>query len=100
MDHARGGGGARGASDSDPFAAAAERWPLTEVPARGAHPSSPVGTELGGLHVPSYRDEVSPSDVLVLHGQGGHEEVLDVLRQIADTCSRAAKASTDGGRIP
>ena len=43
----RGGGGMeRDADNSAPAAAAAERRPPEVAPARGAHPSSPVGTEL------------------------------------------------------
>ena len=41
------------------------------------------------------RDDIHPSDVIV-HGRGSLEEVLEVLRDIAETRSRAAKTAARG----
>ena len=60
-------------------------------------PAPSAAPDAGGQLRSDKREEVPPSDVIV-HGRGSLEEVLEVLRDIAETCSRASKTSATGGK--
>lgn len=62
VERGGGGEGGRDAADSAPAAAATERRPPEVALARGAHPSSPVGTELTEAEIAEVLAAVSRAD--------------------------------------